>query len=139
MVDFGRSDTVPHVTTRKTHQRLLEFSFDTPKRLLQQYPGQSRHPAATPRLPFLTRSGHWERGKPIQLLVSPTEAGPVEFLGVAENRSTTTGLLDEAQVRSERLDIVWAQMARNHRHRRRCARMITLAPLFEPAPQVEIS
>jgi len=28
---------VPHVATHKTHQRLQEFSFDTPKRLLQQY------------------------------------------------------------------------------------------------------
>ena len=28
---------VPHVAARKTHQRLLKFSFDTPKRLLQQY------------------------------------------------------------------------------------------------------
>jgi hypothetical protein len=28
---------VPHVGARKTHQRLSEFSFDTPKRLLQQY------------------------------------------------------------------------------------------------------
>ena len=28
---------VPHVATRKTHQRFQEFSFDTPKRLLQQY------------------------------------------------------------------------------------------------------
>jgi hypothetical protein len=29
---------VPHVAARKTHQRLSEFSFATPKRLLQQYP-----------------------------------------------------------------------------------------------------
>ena len=28
---------VPHVAARKARQRLLEFSFDTPKRLLQQY------------------------------------------------------------------------------------------------------
>src|SRR5712672_4156293 len=28
---------VPHVVARKTHQRLLKFSFVTPKRLLQQY------------------------------------------------------------------------------------------------------
>jgi hypothetical protein len=27
----------PHVAARKAHQRLLEFSFATPKRLLQQY------------------------------------------------------------------------------------------------------
>jgi len=27
---------VPHVAVRKTHQRLQEFSFGTPKRLLQQ-------------------------------------------------------------------------------------------------------
>src|SRR5258705_9509610 len=27
---------VPHVAARKTHQRLLKFSFVTPKRLLQQ-------------------------------------------------------------------------------------------------------
>jgi len=30
---------VPHVAARKTHQRLLKFSFVTPKRLLQQYLG----------------------------------------------------------------------------------------------------
>src|SRR6476660_7390409 len=28
---------VPHVAARKTHQRLLKFSFVTPKRLLQHY------------------------------------------------------------------------------------------------------
>src|SRR6476660_1341815 len=28
---------VPHVAACKTHQRLLKFSFVTPKRLLQQY------------------------------------------------------------------------------------------------------
>ena len=28
---------VPHVAARKTHQRLLKFSFVTPKRLFQQY------------------------------------------------------------------------------------------------------
>jgi hypothetical protein len=28
---------VPPVAARKTHQRLLKFSFVTPKRLLQQY------------------------------------------------------------------------------------------------------
>src|ERR1700735_3237318 len=27
----------PHVPARKTHRRSLEFSFNTPKRLLQQY------------------------------------------------------------------------------------------------------
>jgi hypothetical protein len=27
---------VPHVAARKTHRRSLEFSFNTPKRLLQQ-------------------------------------------------------------------------------------------------------
>ena len=28
---------VPHVGARRTHQRLEEFSFAAPKRLLQQY------------------------------------------------------------------------------------------------------
>ena len=28
---------VPHIAERKTHQPLSEFSFATPKRLLQQY------------------------------------------------------------------------------------------------------
>jgi hypothetical protein len=36
VVDFGSNDMVPHIAARKTHQRLLKFSFDTPKRLLQQ-------------------------------------------------------------------------------------------------------
>jgi hypothetical protein len=37
VIDFGQNDMVPHVATHKTHQRLQEFSFATPKRLLQQY------------------------------------------------------------------------------------------------------
>jgi hypothetical protein len=32
---------VPHVAARKTHQQLSKFSFVTPKRLLQQYQGES--------------------------------------------------------------------------------------------------
>jgi len=32
---------VPHIAERKTHQRLQEFSFDTSKRLLQQYRPQA--------------------------------------------------------------------------------------------------
>jgi hypothetical protein len=32
---------VPHVDERETHQRPLEFSILTRKRLLQQYQGQS--------------------------------------------------------------------------------------------------
>src|SRR5258705_1211851 len=46
---------VPHVAARKTHQRLLKFSFVTPKRLLQQYLPSTevhvrkpRHPAFAP-------------------------------------------------------------------------------------------
>src|SRR6516162_740963 len=35
-IDFGPIDMVPHIAARKTHQRLYEFLFDTPKRLLQQ-------------------------------------------------------------------------------------------------------
>src|SRR4029077_8362466 len=37
VIDFGRSDMVPHIAAYKTHQRLQEFSISTPKRLLQQY------------------------------------------------------------------------------------------------------
>jgi len=36
-IDFGSIDMVPHVAARKTHQRRLEFLFDTQKRLLQHY------------------------------------------------------------------------------------------------------
>jgi hypothetical protein len=38
VIDFGLNDIVPHVAARKTqtHRRLQEFSFATPKRLLQQ-------------------------------------------------------------------------------------------------------
>jgi hypothetical protein len=36
VIDFGENDKAPHVDTLKTHQRLQEFSFATPKRLLQQ-------------------------------------------------------------------------------------------------------
>src|ERR1700686_1264205 len=42
MIDFRLNDMVPHVAARKTHRRSLEFSFNTPKRLLQQY----RHKSA---------------------------------------------------------------------------------------------
>jgi hypothetical protein len=49
---------VPHVAARKTHQRLLKFSFVTPKRLLQQ----NRHEAdiASGRLNvcYWEKSGH---------------------------------------------------------------------------------
>jgi hypothetical protein len=37
VINFGSTDMVPHIAERKTHQRLQEFSFDTSKRLLQQY------------------------------------------------------------------------------------------------------
>jgi hypothetical protein len=37
VIDFGSTDMVPHIAARKTYQRLQEFSFATPKRLLQQY------------------------------------------------------------------------------------------------------
>jgi hypothetical protein len=37
VVDFGSNDMVPHVDARETHQRPLEFSILTRKRLLQQY------------------------------------------------------------------------------------------------------
>ena len=58
VVDFEPIDMVPRVAARKAHQRLQEFSLATPKRLLQQYRGQSRLLAARPRLPFLARNGH---------------------------------------------------------------------------------
>jgi hypothetical protein len=44
VVDFGRNDMVPHVAARKTHQRLLKFSFLIPKRLLQHYRHQTDMP-----------------------------------------------------------------------------------------------
>jgi predicted ATPase len=37
VVGSGSTDMVPHIAARKTHQRLQEFSFATPKRLSQQY------------------------------------------------------------------------------------------------------
>src|SRR3954449_2058976 len=43
VINFGCSDMVPHIPTGKTHQRLQDFSFDSPKRLLQQYlPGSDK-------------------------------------------------------------------------------------------------
>jgi hypothetical protein len=39
---------VPHVAARKTHQRLLKFSFFTPKRLLQQYLPKADIPTTDP-------------------------------------------------------------------------------------------
>src|SRR5438105_1463054 len=36
VIDFGSTDMVPHIAARKTHERLQNFSFDAPKRLLQQ-------------------------------------------------------------------------------------------------------
>jgi hypothetical protein len=51
VIDFGSTDVVPHVAARKTHQRLLEFLFATPKRLLQQYPPVSGHRQAVSACP----------------------------------------------------------------------------------------
>jgi hypothetical protein len=51
---------VPHVAARKTHRRSLEFSFNTPKRLLQQYP-------PTAAVPSSERSSH-ANAEPIALL-----------------------------------------------------------------------
>jgi hypothetical protein len=44
---------VPYVASRKMRQRLFEFSFDTPKRLLQQYlPGPDLDGGAAISTPF---------------------------------------------------------------------------------------
>jgi hypothetical protein len=37
VVDLASNNMVPHVDARETHQRPLEFSILTRKRLLQQY------------------------------------------------------------------------------------------------------
>jgi len=55
---------VPHVVARKAHQRLQEFSFATPKRLLQQYPPINGHrqPRAAGRISANTGSAQIWRG-----------------------------------------------------------------------------
>src|ERR1700730_7910856 len=50
----------------------------------------------------------------------------------------TQALLDEAEIGRESLDFGGAQRAGSQRHRRPWSRMISLAPFFEPALQVEI-
>src|SRR5579871_3336244 len=47
-------------------------------------------------------------------------------------------LSDEAEIGGERLDLLGAEMARNHRHRRARRRVIALAPLLEPRLDIEI-
>src|SRR5665213_2363693 len=61
-----------------------------------------------------------------------------DYLSTRLNRPLAIRLLDEAEVRGERLDFVRTEVTRDHRHRGPCARMISLAPLFEAALQVEI-
>jgi hypothetical protein len=41
VIDFALNDMVPHLAACEAHQRLLEFSIATPKRLLQQYRPQA--------------------------------------------------------------------------------------------------
>src|ERR1700730_280791 len=60
------------------------------------------------------------------------EANPIK------SEEPACSLLHKAEGRGERLNFVRAQMARNQRHRRLYARMISLAPLLKPALQVEI-
>ena len=43
VIDFGSTDMVPHIAARKTHQWLLEFSFDTPKKTFATKSAQSGH------------------------------------------------------------------------------------------------
>src|SRR5580700_6292575 len=47
-------------------------------------------------------------------------------------------LFNKAQIGGERLDLLRAEMACHHRHRRSRRRMISLAPLFEAGLDVEI-
>lgn len=68
----------------------------------------------------------------------------VEYLSAGDRARTRTersrpgSLLDKAEVRSERFYFVRAQFAGNQRHQRLYARMISFAPLLEPALQIEI-
>src|SRR4051794_11315564 len=50
VIGFGWIGTVPHIAARQTHQRLWEFSFTTPKRLLQQYLPQADIGSAPPNV-----------------------------------------------------------------------------------------
>ena len=57
-VGFAVFDMVPHVAARKPHQRPQEFSFATPKRLLQQY----RHLADI--APAIVDVRSWTKSRP---------------------------------------------------------------------------
>src|SRR5712671_8114130 len=63
---------VPHVAARKTHQRLLKFSFVTPKRLLQQYLPIADSCAAA-KLSVRTSPGGWR--SPERLLEGAGKSG----------------------------------------------------------------
>jgi hypothetical protein len=64
---------VPHVAARKTHQRLLKFSFVTPKRLLQQYLPK----ADVPHFQMLIRHGGSRLAQAPPLLWGDYPAGKV--------------------------------------------------------------
>jgi len=48
---------VPHVTARKTHQRLSKFSLVTPKRLFQHYRSQADMPRRPAHVGFTPENG----------------------------------------------------------------------------------
>src|ERR1700693_3568606 len=60
-------------------------------------------------------------------MVIPIEAGPSD-----------RNLFDEAEIGGQRLALVRSEVACDHRHRRPGGRMISLAPLLEPALEIEI-
>ena len=81
---------VPHVAERKRHQRLQEFSFATPKRLLQQYLPQpdSCTAAMTKRCPHSGRPAAYKA----RVVISSQSFGPEPRRGrVPERRLPCRG------------------------------------------------
>ena len=69
---------VPHLAARKAHQRLWEFSFATPKRLLQQY------------LPQADIEPSRAEAKKLQ----PTSMSTVRFEPIVADLTSTLGLAE---------------------------------------------
>jgi hypothetical protein len=59
----------PHVAARKAHQRLSEFSFTPPKRLLQQYRHETDMPTCLAKVRYEIISGIGQRPELIAVQV----------------------------------------------------------------------
>src|SRR5258705_13067990 len=79
---------VPHVVARKTHQRLLKFSFVTPKRLLQQYLPEAGIAGGPVSCAIAYKSPQWPPSQILRQSVSCMKTGADEFVLATNARRT---------------------------------------------------